>query len=174
MIRILSGKLRGRKLKSINSSIVRPTQAKVRKSIMDSIRYFTDKDVLDLFCGTGALGFEALSRGANTVKFVDNNFKVMSLIKENINNLDILERVKLIKLDAMKFLKNDINFYDLIFADPPYDSFTFNDLVPLISKILKKNGLFCYESNKNNKLQLLDNMKIKQYGNTQVILWEKK
>ena len=75
MIRVISGNLKGRKLANINVDILRPTKAIVRKSIMDSIRLFNDKKVLDLFSGVGTLGIEAMSRGAKEVVFVEKNIK---------------------------------------------------------------------------------------------------
>ena len=80
MLRIIAGKYRGRKLKEIKSKDIRPTQAKVKKSMLEILEPFSDKEVLDLFSGSGALGIEALSRGAKKVISIDNN-------RENHNNL---------------------------------------------------------------------------------------
>ena len=77
MIRIISGNLKGRRLANINTNILRPTKAIVRKSVMDSIRLFDNKKVLDLFSGVGTLGIEAMSRGAKEVVFVEKNYKVI-------------------------------------------------------------------------------------------------
>ena len=82
MIKIISGQFRGRKLSYLKSDDIRPTQAKVRKSIMDSIRNFDDKKVLDLFSGVGSLCIEALSRVAKEVHFVDNNNKAINILKK--------------------------------------------------------------------------------------------
>ena len=75
MIRIIGGHLKGRKLSNINIDILRPTKAIVRKSIMDSIRLFDNKNVLDLFSGVGTLGIEAMSRGAKEIVFVEKIIK---------------------------------------------------------------------------------------------------
>lgn len=172
MIKIIAGELKGRKLSTINIKNIRPTQAKVRKSIMDSIRTFEDKTILDLFSGVGTLGIEALSRGAKKVKFIDNNNNVISILKKNILLLDLAEKTSVSKNDVINFLKRESNTYDIIFADPPYREYKFEDLLPLVSKLLNKNGLFCFESNKYAiSFEENDNFKIKKYGNVQVAFW---
>ena len=74
--------------------------------------------------------------------------------------------------EQIKFLKNESEKYDIIFADPPYYKYEFEILLPLVSNIMKSQGIFCYESNKQN-IECIKNMKIKHYGNTQVVLWKK-
>ena len=173
MIKIISGSLKGRKLKNINIDILRPTQAKVRKSIMDSIRNFENKEVLDLFSGIGTLGIEAISRGAKSVKFIDNNFKILSVLKENITSLGIENQAIAIKSDVMNFLKKENNKYDLIFADPPYRVYKIDDFLPFLKLLLKKNGIFCYESYKEKiKIENRKCIKIKSFGSTQVVFLE--
>ena len=175
MIKVISGDLKGRKLSYINIDNVRPTQAKIRKSIMDSIRVFENKTVLDLFSGVGTLGIEALSRGANSVKFVDNNIKVINILKKNIELLDIIDKCSIVKYDVINYLKNEKNSFDIIFADPPYGKYKFEELYPLVSSLLNKNGLFCFESNKYNIFdEDIKNLRIKKYGSIQVVFWENK
>ena len=176
MIKIIAGNLKGRKLVTINrsnSNLVRPTQAIVRKSIMDSIRSFSDKKVLDLFSGVGTLGIEAMSRGAQEVTFVDNNYKIINILKKNIEKCHLINNSRVIKSDVIGYLENEEQLYDIIFADPPYNSYTFKDIFPKISTLLNNNGIFCYESNKQN-INLNDNIRVKYYGNTQIVLWENK
>ena len=173
MIKIIAGQYRGRKLSYIKSDNIRPTQAKVRKSIMDSIRDFDNKKVLDLFSGVGSLGIEALSRGAKEVHFVDNSNKAINILKKNISLLELVDKASVSRVDAVNFLKNNVLKYDIVFADPPYRKFKFEDLFPLVSNLLTKNGLFCFESNKYDvSIEKDINVKIKKYGNVQVIFWE--
>ena len=173
MIRIISGNLKGRKLANINTNILRPTKAIVRKSIMDSIRLFDDKKVLDLFSGVGTLGIEAMSRGAKEVVFVEKNYKVVKILEENIERCNLFESSSIIRTDVMSYLKNEERRYDIIFADPPYRSYPFEEIFPKVSTLLNNNGIFCYESNKQN-IHIDEVFKIKYYGNTQVVLWENK
>ena len=173
MIKILSGEFKGRKLNRINFNSIRPTQAKVRKSIMDSIRKFDNKTILDLYSGAGTLGIESLSRGANFVCFVENDIKAIRVLNSNIEMLNLNSACKIVKSDAIKFLKKHKEMYDLIFADPPYETCKFYDILPYISKLLKKEGTFCFESQKD-RIEKDENIKIKHYGNTQIVFWEKR
>ena len=173
MIKILSGQLKGRKLKSLPSNVLRPTQAIVRKSIMDSIRNFENKNILDLFSGIGSLGIESLSRGAKNVKFIENNKRVISILKYNINMLNISNQCEVICSDVFKFLKIENNKYDLIFADPPYGEYKFEELFFCIKPLLKKNGIFCFESNIEFDINSIENIKLKKFGKTNILFWEK-
>ena len=173
MIKILSGKYRGRKLSNFNLNHIRPTQAKIRKSIMDTLMPFEGKKILDLFSGVGTLGIEAMSRGADTVCFVDNNPKAINILKKNLIMLNLEEEVKIKLSDVFKFLKNADFTYDIVFADPPYYKYQFEELQKLVEPVLSDGGIFCYESNKYEIENTLD-FRIKQYGNTQLVFWRKK
>ena len=172
MIRIIAGKYKNRKLKSFKLENVRPTQSRVRKSMFDTLHYFNNKNVLDLFCGVGTLGIESLSRGAKFVTFVDNHHKSISTLKNNLNLLSILNSHKVINSDVFKFLKKCNKKYDIIFADPPYNQYKFIDFFPLISDILCNDGVFCFESNLQNVEKDIK-VKIKHIGDTQLIFWRK-
>ena len=173
MIRIISGNLKGRKLHNYKNEDIRPTQAKVRKSIFDSIRDFENKSILDLFAGMGTLGIESISRGAKEVKFIEKRYRIAQLIEKNIEKLGIKENSVVIKSDVINFLNFDKGKYDIVFADPPYGKFSFEEIFPSVISLIKDGGIFCYESNKQN---IDDNIpvKIKYFGNTQVVIWEKK
>ena len=85
MIRVLGGKYKNRKLKYFKFNNVRPTQSRVKKSLFDTLIDIQNKDVLDLFCGVGTLGIEALSRGAKSVTFIDNNYNAISVLRKNLS-----------------------------------------------------------------------------------------
>ena len=173
MIKIISGDFKGRKLNNLKIDILRPTQAKVRKSIMDSIRDFDKKSVLDLFAGIGTLGLESISRGAEKVKFVEKNNRIIKVLEKNLDMLNLSSKSTIIKSDVLKFLNNDCEKYDIVFADPPYGEYSFDVLYPLVSNIMNNRGIFCYESEKK-EVEKKQDIKIKHYGNTQIILWKKK
>ena len=172
MIRVLSGKYKNRKLKFFKYASIRPTQSRVKKSLFDSINNFEDKKVLDLFCGVGTLGIEALSRGAKAVTFVDNNIKAINILKKNLELLAINNKNSIINCDVIKFLNKDVKKYDIILADPPYNKFSFIDFIPLITKKINSNGVFCYETSKKETLINLS-LKVKKIGDTQLIFWRK-
>ena len=123
MIRIISGNLKGRKLHNYKKEDIRPTQAKVRKSIFDSIRDFENKSILDLFAGMGTLGIESISRGAKKVKFIEKNYRIAQLIEKNIEKLGIEENSVVIKSDVINFLNFDKEKYDIIFVILHMESF---------------------------------------------------
>ena len=173
MIKIISGKYKNRKLKYFNLKNVRPTQSRVRKSMMETIYPLKSKNVLDLFSGIGTLGIESLSREADNVVFVDNNQKVLNILERNLNLLSINKNYKIIKSDALRYMKSSKDKFDVIFADPPYGKYDFFDFLPFVEKMLNNNGVFCYEC-KRNKLNFDLNTKIKYFGNTQLIFWRKK
>nr|WP_325253670.1 16S rRNA (guanine(966)-N(2))-methyltransferase RsmD [Amylibacter sp.] len=129
-MRIISGRFKGTALASVGKgdagAHLRPTTDRVRESIFnllvnggygDPIR---DARVLDLFAGTGALGFEALSRGAAFAQFVDDGVKAQKLIRENAGILRADSEIKLFRRDARKLGPLDGAPFDLIFLDPPY------------------------------------------------------
>jgi len=118
-MRIVAGELRGRRLASLPvGSRVRPTSDRAREALFSILGDITGLHVLDLFCGTGALGIEALSRGAAPVTLVDTDARPAAA---NIEALGLGERVELLREDALTFLRRTTETYDLITCDPPYD-----------------------------------------------------
>ena len=172
MIKIIGGKLKGRKLHNIKIKNVRPTQARVKKSIMDKIMDFENKSVLDLYAGVGTLGIESISRGSSYVCFVEKNISVVKILKKNLDSLMIENNCKIIRSDVIKYLKNTTDKFDIIFADPPYYKYNFTDFKNIISPLLAKNGIFCFESESKEVKSEVD-IAIKNYGNTQVVFWRK-
>ncbi|MCP4650745.1 MAG: 16S rRNA (guanine(966)-N(2))-methyltransferase RsmD [PVC group bacterium] len=123
-MRITSGTFKGRILKQPKSKDVRPTTEKVRKAIFDVLSDFiVDKQVLDLFSGSGALGCEALSRGASGVTFIEKKRECVKVIKDNLSILNADKKYKIIEKDvlsAFKILQKKGLKFSVIIADPPY------------------------------------------------------
>jgi 16S rRNA (guanine966-N2)-methyltransferase len=129
-MRIVGGKFKGTALASVGkgdqAAHLRPTTDRVRESIFNLLINggygdpVTGAQVLDLFAGTGALGFEALSRGADHVLFVDDGVKARSLIRQNIDILQAIGATKLYRRDATRMGPARDLRYDLVFLDPPY------------------------------------------------------
>lgn len=124
ILRVIGGKLRGRKLSSLRGTATRPTADRHREAIFNILAgRIQGAVVLDLFAGTGALGIEALSRGASYAVFIDHHKDAISVIARNLKLCLLDERSKIIQWDIARNLNcirmNDQKF-DLIFMDPPY------------------------------------------------------
>lgn len=124
-LRIIGGDLKGRKLYSVRDMSIRPTADKLRESIFNILsQRVLSSVVLDLFAGTGALGIEALSRGAESVVFVDNRKAALSVLKRNIDLCMLDQRANIVKwnirqnLNCIRLKKQN---FDLVFLDPPYE-----------------------------------------------------
>jgi len=171
MIQIISGKYKGRKLKQVPDKYVRPTQAVVRKSILQILEPFTNLNVLDLYAGVGTLGIEALSRGASSLTMVEKNKLVFRVLEENINMIGAGSVVRLECKDVDFFLKNENDTYDVIFADPPYSMSNHEDLRGKVKCLLNPNGVFCMEMKKTSINN--EGVRLKTFGNKQVAIWRK-
>jgi 16S rRNA (guanine966-N2)-methyltransferase len=123
-MRIIGGFYKGRKIKSIAGTVTRPTTDFVREALFNIIgNKVIGSSFLDLFAGTGAVGLEALSRGAESAVFVEKNATACSVIKQNLRDLNIVEKGKVIHSDAKSALKKPAlkrGIFDIIFMDPPY------------------------------------------------------
>lgn len=153
-MRVTSGKYKGRKLIDNTFEHIRPTADVVKQSIFNKLtQEVQDGTVLDLFCGTGALGIEAISRGANEVVFADKDMRSVSLTKKNIENLKIKENHKVLKGDYKYILKLLAGKkFDLIILDPPYKSGVYEEVISLINQydLLEDNGIIVCEHNKKD------------------------
>lgn len=122
-MRIIAGKWRGRRIDAPRGDVVRPTGDRVREAWMSIVNpWLADARVLDLFAGSGALGLEALSRGAATVDFVENAAGSLNVIRANAEALSAGAEAIVHRADAIQFAaKLAPHAYDVAFADPPYD-----------------------------------------------------
>ena len=168
-MQLLAGRYKGARIKTSTKMPYRPTLSRIRKSLFDILFPFSYQNVLDLFSGTGILGFEAASRGANKITFVERDKKSIQLLESNANQFPDIEFV-FNQQNVYTFLKNPKS-YDLIFADPPYTSSNIHELVETGLKILNKNGKFVLETNKRS--QPMMNAIVKNYGNTVLSIWTK-
>ena len=137
-MRVVTGVQKGRRLKEPEGYAVRPTSARVREALLAILaRHTPDARVLDLYAGTGALGLEALSRGARQVVFVDNHVAATRVLRENIARCGYDEQCVVITQDVETFLTSPPPFgeppaFDIVFADPPYHA---TDLDRLLQRL---------------------------------------
>lgn len=167
-IRIISGKFKSRSI-SFPDKVknLRPTHDRVREDLFNWLMFdIENKKCLDLFAGSGAIGFEAISRNATSVTMVEiNKIAYLELIK-NRKNLQC-QNINIINDDAIKYLDQSIEKFDLIFLDPPYDSILLETTLQIITnnKDLYKNTLIYLETNKKINLSNFKIIKNKQTSN---------
>ncbi len=138
MIRINSGKYRGRKLKVYEREDLRPLPSRGRESLINRIQdKIADASVLELFAGSGIFAIECLSRGAKDAIFVDADRKVISLLKENIASINLTEDVKFVANDVFKLNSGRLGKKDIIFADPPFGK----NMIEKLLQWIKENDL---------------------------------
>lgn len=148
-MRIIGGRLRRRTLQAPKGRLTRPSTDRVRESIFNLLLTrctLEEARVLDLFAGTGALGFEALSRGADSVLFVEQAAAVMRVLRKNAEALELTTQSMFVRTDAPQFLKRYGGpAFDVIFADPPYDLPALPQLPALALAHLSPEGCFVLE-----------------------------
>ena len=148
-MRVISGTARGRKLKELQGMETRPTTDKVKESLFNIIQFEIEgRRVLDLFGGTGQLGVEALSRGAERCTFVDQRREAVSLIRENLKLCGLSERSRVVQGEALSFLASCGEKFDVILLDPPYEGELLSRAVEAITRfdILSEHGIMVCES----------------------------
>lgn len=121
-MRIIAGEFKGRRLKAPRDRTVRPTSDRIREAWFGILGpELNGAAVADLFAGSGALGLEALSRGARSVDFVERARRSLAALEENVAHLDVASRVTVHRTDAMRYATRlEPNAFDVVFADPPY------------------------------------------------------
>ena len=143
-MRIIAGFLGGRLIESPHNNKTHPMSEKMRGALFNSLGDISDLNVLDAFAGTGACGFEAISRGAKQATLLEVNPDSFKVIVKNAQQLDIINKVELLKINCARWSNNNKSMlYDIIIADPPYNPQDINlELVFKLSLHLKKGGVF--------------------------------
>ena len=148
-MRVISGSARGRRLRELQGMDTRPTTDKVKESLFNIIQFEIEgRRVLDLFGGTGQLGIEALSRGAEHCTFVDARREAAALIRDNLRLCGLSERARVVQGDALSFLAACREKYQLIFLDPPYQAQLLEESMEAVARfdILSEHGIMVCES----------------------------
>ena len=151
-MRVISGSMRGKRLREPANYDIRPTTDKVKESIFNIIQFDIEgRRVLDLFAGTGQLGIECLSRGAAEVTFVDQSRESIALVKQNIKGCGFEARV--VQSDSIAFLERGEKF-DLILIDPPYATNFIDKALQIINSvdILTESGIIMCESGREKPM----------------------
>lgn len=167
-MRIIAGTFARRRIAPPKGCKLRPTTDLAKEALFSTLSShasFEGMSVLDLFAGTGAIGFEALSRGAKWVTFVEKNPRHIRYIKEVVDSLGVKEQCRVVLADALSFLKRektsdkeaDSDTYDFIFADPPYDFPHIATIPELLfaTSLLAPQGIFVLEH--SDEVQFVEN-----------------
>jgi 16S rRNA (guanine966-N2)-methyltransferase len=173
-VRIIGGQWRGRKLVFAGGADLRPTLGRVRETLFNWLTsVIRDARCLDLYAGSGALGFEALSRGAAEVTFVERDRKAAATLKKNAETLDASARI--LNMPAAKFLSSHPEPFDLVFFDPPFaDADAHSRLPDLLKWHLSESGLLYLETSKRNELPMPERIiKASTAGDCRFALYEK-
>lgn len=178
---ILTGRLHGQKIPFKPNSHLRPTPDKARQAIFNMLQGgLEEKNVLDLFSGTGALGLEALSNGAARVTFVEKDQKQCERIEETLNTFQLSEQAEVLNQDCVQAIRHfSVKgiFFDFIFMDPPYDSPMGEESLRVlsVSNCLHEETLVFFECRKDKDPQKtigrLKLAQVKKYGDTFIIIY---
>ncbi len=178
-MRIISGKARGTKLVTIEEDTTRPTLDRVKESLFNIIQSKVNNScVLDLFAGSGALGIEALSRGARKAYFCDTNKKAVNAITQNLEKTKLLEKAEIFNKDFLDCLNHIKDTLDIVFLDPPYKlDLTGKAVKTIIDRnLLSKDGIIIVETDEEKRdleeLESIPNISVidkRKYGRASLI-----
>lgn len=154
-MRVITGSVRGRKLKDVPGLDTRPTTDKVKEAMFSIVQFDIEgRTVLDLFAGTGQLGIEALSRGAARCVFVEENREAVRVIRQNLTTTGLLDRAEVIQGDSLAYLGRCREKFGLAFFDPPYASSLLEEALARATAIdiMTENGIIICESTQEKEL----------------------
>lgn len=159
-MRVIAGTAKGRTLQSLKGVATRPTLDRVREAVFNILgARVNDAKVLDLFAGSGAIGLEALSRGAASCCFNDNNKAACRIIKENFARCAFQQQLIIMSKDAQECIsylqKKGIKFFDIVYIDPPYKTESYSLLFQCLleAELLNEEGIIIVESDKKKVLE---------------------
>ena len=177
-MRIIAGKFKGLNIKTINDSSTRPMMSKAREGIFNSLQSdFNDALVLDLFAGSGSLGIEALSRGANFVTFIDSSLNCKKTIDKNLSGID--QNFTVLAISVHDYITQSEKKFDIIFYDPPFSFFVneINSDLNTIQNLMTKNSKLIIHRHKSSEQFVypegLELYKEKKYGQSNITILKK-
>jgi 16S rRNA (guanine966-N2)-methyltransferase len=171
-MRIIAGSHRGRRIAAPKGRATRPTSDRVRENAFNLIGPVDDADVIDLYAGSGALGLEALSRGAARVTFVESDRDACRVINANLDSLGF--RGVVLCQDVAHALAQGRSNYDLVLCDPPYD-YDLGRVGRMLGKLVRPDGVLVLESTSREDAPELDGLSVRtsrRYGSARLTLYE--
>lgn len=152
-MRIITGQARGRRLQTLPGEDTRPTAERVKEALFSALQFEIEgRRILDLFAGSGQLGIEALSRGAQGGVFVDRNPEAVEIIRQNLKAAGLTANTQVLCQDAASYLTRHGDRFDIAFLDPPYASGLLEPMLERVVPFMNKGGVIVCES--DEKVQL--------------------
>ncbi len=175
-MRIIAGHLKGKKLTRLTNNHIRPTSNRLRETLFNILNNYYDDFAslvfLDMFAGTGALGIEAISRGAQKVYFLEKNFKSLAIIKANLRIIQNPNQAIVYHLDSTTGTLKNITKPDIVFLDPPYNQNLIKKAIQNLQKfnLINSNTLLIIEKDKRELIELeLNILKLTNIGDSTLI-----
>ena len=178
-MRIISGARRGHKLLDFEGMDIRPTTDRVKESMFNLIQEnISEARVLDVFSGSGALTFEALSRGAESAVCIDKDKRSVDIIRKNAQTLNYEDKCEILNTDSIEYLNRCNGEFDIIFLDPPYNKGFIEPVLSIIAEkgIISDEGIIVLESDDTDfcsDIDGLERIKQRKYGRTYVTVYKK-
>ena len=170
-MRVIAGEFKGRRLQTARGSRTRPTADRVREALFSMLGDVSGASVVDLYAGSGALGIEALSRGAESAVFVERDRSALAALRRNLEAVGADAEVR--RQDVLRFLASGEGTFDLVFCDPPYDDAprVAAPLSEALPAMLEPNARIVTESDKRNPLLLSLPLVVERaYGDTRIAI----
>lgn len=175
IMRIISGKYKGKTIEGFNLDGTRPTKDRVKESVFGTIQNKVKNSIfLDLFAGSGSIGIEALSNGASTCYFVENGCDILGVLNNNLKTIKDSLVINKDYLDALKFFKDNSIKFDIIYIDPPYHLGLMNKAIKYIedNHLLNSNGLVICEYEEDKPICNYELVKSKKFGKTNIDIYK--
>lgn len=152
-MRVITGEARGRRLTTLEGEDVRPTTDKVKEGIFNIIQFdVPGANVLDLFAGSGQLGIEAISRGANHCSFVDASKRSLDVVRENLKACGFEKRASVFSGSAESFAQLTHETFDIVLLDPPYRKHLIDEVLPFVAQKISDGGIIVCETSAEEEL----------------------
>ena len=152
-MRVITGTARGRKLRTLEGNDVRPTTDRVKEAIFSIVQFEVQgAQVLDLFAGSGQMGIEALSRGANLAVFVDQSKQSLEVVRDNLKTTGLASNSRVVTMDYKSYLAGCRDQFDIAFLDPPYNQGILTEAIPLVAAHMAPGGIILCEHQKGEEV----------------------